>query len=161
MSGNWTSVSLIETICVLDIPKLAQQYHPEFSEKVMKHFKWNPCYQGTPTTFAIGHLFWLAFSTEFKLTYRDLGNSIHFLFFTTQFSPTSLKIMIPKHNIKRQKNLSLNVNHREKLCFTEFSNTRIYWNRGLVASGFFFLFTQSNKFYKFHWHMLRKRLFIK
>ena len=94
----------------------------------------------------------------FELAYRDLGN-IHFSFFTMQFFPPILKITIPKH-MKRKSNFFLNVNHREKLCFTEFS-TRIYWNSSLVASGLFFLFTQSNKFYKFHWHGLRKRLFIK
>ena len=68
---------------------------------------------------------------------------------------------IPKHNVKTKKNFFLNVNHGEKLCFTEFNTTRIYWNRSFVASGLLFLFTQSNKFSKFNWHMLRKRLFIK
>ena len=68
---------------------------------------------------------------------------------------------IPKHNVKTKKNFFLNVNHGEKLCFTEFNTTRIYWNRSLVASGLLFLFTESNKFSKFNWHMLRKRLFIK
>ena len=69
--------------------------------------------------------------------------------------------MIPKHNIKRKNNFFLNVNHGEKLCFTEFNTTWIYWNRILVASSLLFLFTQSNKFSKFNWHMLRKRLFVK
>ena len=66
---------------------------------------------------------------------------------------------IPKHNVKTKKNFFLNVNHGEKLCFTEFNTTRIYWNRSFVASGLLFLFTQSNKFSKFNWHMLSKRLF--
>ena len=77
-----------------------------------------------------------------------------------QFFPPSLKITIPKHNIKRKKIFLFLFNHREKLCFSEFS-ARICWNKSLVVFGFFFLFTQSNKFYKFHWHILRKRLFIK
>ena len=81
-----------------------------------------------------------------------------FLFFTMQFFPPSLKIAIPKHNIKWKRIFYFNF--REKLCFTDFS-TRICWNRSLAASGLFFLFAQSNKFYKFHWHILRKRLFIK
>ena len=68
---------------------------------------------------------------------------------------------IPKHNVKTKKNFFLNVNHGEKLCFTEFNTTRIYWNRSLVASGLLFLFTELNKFSKFNWHMLRKRLIIK
>ena len=76
-----------------------------------------------------------------------------FLFFTTQFFPPSLKIVIPKHNIKWKRIFYFNF--REKLCFTDFS-TRICWNRSLAASGLFFLFAQSNKFYKFHWHMLKK-----
>ena len=81
-----------------------------------------------------------------------------FLFFTMQFFPSSLKIVIPKHNIKWKRIFYFNF--REKLCFADF-NTRICWNRSLAASGLFFLFAQSNKFYKFQWHMLRKRLFIK
>ena len=89
----------------------------------------------------------------------DLGN-IHFSFFMTRFFPPSLKIMIPKHNIKRKNNFFFNINHREKLSFTEFI-TGIYWNRSLIASVLFFLFTQSNKVYKFHWHMLRKMLFTR
>ena len=95
----------------------------------------------------------------FELTSFDLGN-IHFSFFMTQFFPPSLKIMIPKHNIKRKNNFFLNINHREKLSFAEFI-TGIYWNRSLIASVLFFLFTQSNKVYKFHWHMLRKVLFTR
>ena len=86
------------------------------------------------------------------------GNTIHFSFFTTQFFRPSLKIMIPKHNAKMK--IIFYFKFSEKLFFTEFS-TRICWNRSLAASGLFFLFAQSNKFYKFHWHMLRKRLFIK
>ena len=99
-------------------------------------------------------------NSGFELTYRFSGNTIHFSFFRTQFFPRSLKITIPKHNIKRKNNFLLNLNHKEKLCFTEFS-TRIYWNRSLVASVFYFLFRQSKKFCKFYWHMLKKRLFIK
>ena len=87
--------------------------------------------------------------TGFKLMYHDLGNTIHFSFFMMQFFPPSLKIMIPKNNFL------VSFNHKEKLCFTEFSR-RICWNRSLVASGLFFFFTQSNEFYKFHWHILRK-----
>ena len=96
----------------------------------------------------------------FHLMYCDSRNTIDFSFSLTQFCPPSLKITIPKHNIKRKNNFFLNIYRREKLCFTEFSS-RIYWNRSLVASGLFFLFTQSSKVYKFHWKMLRKSLFIK
>ena len=95
----------------------------------------------------------------FELTYCDLGNMIHFSFFMMQFFLSSLKIVMPKH-IKLGKNFLVDFNHREKLYFTEFSR-RICWNRSLVASSLFFLFTQSNKFDKFHWHILRKRWFIK
>ena len=97
--------------------------------------------------------------TGLELMYRDSGNVIHFLFFMMQFFPPILKTTIPKYNIKNKQKIFLNFNHREKLCFTEFS-TRNYWNKRLVASGLFLLFTQPNKFYKFHWNMLRKRLFI-
>ena len=95
---------------------------------------------------------------SFELTYCDSVNTIHFSFFMLQFFRPSLKIMIPKHNAKMK--ISFYFNFSEKLFFTEFS-TRICWNRSLAASGLFFLFVQSSKFYKFHWHMLRKRLFIK
>ena len=102
----------------------------------------------------VRHTYFCSFSnTGFKLTYGDSENSIHFLFFTMQFFPPSLKIVIPKHNIKWKRIFYFNF--REKLCFTDFS-TRICWNRSLAASGLFFLFAQSNKFYKFHWHMLKK-----
>ena len=93
----------------------------------------------------------------FELKYRDSGNTIHFSFLTTQFFLPSQKITITKHNIKRKKNRFLNDNHRKKLCFTKFS-TRTYWNKGLAASGLFYMLTQSSKFYKFHWHMLRKKI---
>ena len=96
----------------------------------------------------------------FELTYCDLGNMIHFSFFMVQFFLSNLKIVMPKHNIKMKNNFLVDFNHREKLYFTEFSR-RICWNRSLVASSLFFFFTQSNKFDKFHWHILRKRLFIK
>ena len=43
----------------------------------------------------------------FKLTYCDLGNTTHSLFFTKQFFTLSLKIMIPKHNMKKKKVFSL------------------------------------------------------
>ena len=89
---------------------------------------------------------------------REIQSIFHF---SWQFFPTSLKITIPKHNIKRKNNFLLNVNHREKLCFTELNTTRIYWIRSLVASGLLFLFTQSSKFSKFNWYVLRKRWFIR
>ena len=76
-------------------------------------------------------------NTGFELTYRDSGNTIHFSFFTTQFFPPSLKVMIPKHNVKIKNNFYFNF--REKLCFTEFSK-RICWNKSLAASGLFLLF---------------------
>ena len=104
-------------------------------------------------------LYWLWEKVWINISWLGKYNS--FFIFTTQFFPTSLKIMIPIHNIKRKKNFFLNINHGEKLCFTEFNTTWIDWNRSLVASGLLFLFTQSNKFSKFNWHMLRKRLFMK
>ena len=52
--------------------------------------------------------------------YYDLGTIIHFLFFMAQFFPPAPKIPIPKH-IKRKNIFFLNVNHMQKLCFTEFS----------------------------------------
>ena len=39
----------------------------------------------------------------FELTYRDSRNMIHFSFFTMQLFTLSLKITIPKHNIKNEK----------------------------------------------------------
>ena len=38
----------------------------------------------------------------FELTYSDLGTTIHFSFFTTQFFPPCLKITIPKYNKKER-----------------------------------------------------------
>ena len=53
----------------------------------------------------------------FELMYRDSRNAIHFSFFMMQFFPPSLKITIPKHNIKRENNFFLNLNHKEKLFY--------------------------------------------
>ena len=39
----------------------------------------------------------------FELTYCNSGNTIHFSFFSMQFFPPSLKIAIPKYNIKKEK----------------------------------------------------------
>ena len=38
----------------------------------------------------------------FELIDRDTGNIICFSFFTTQFFPPKQKIMIPKHNVKKE-----------------------------------------------------------
>ena len=43
----------------------------------------------------------------FELTYSDLGTTIHFSFFTTQFFPPCLKITIPKYNEKKERVFSL------------------------------------------------------
>ena len=81
--------------------------------------------------------------------YCDSGNSIHFSFFTTQFFPASLKMTIPKQ-YKKEKQFFLNINHREKLCFTELVQEFIEIEACIAASGLLFLFAQPNKFYKFH-----------
>ena len=37
----------------------------------------------------------------FELTYRDLGNTMQFSFFTAQFFPPTQRMAIPKNNIKK------------------------------------------------------------
>ena len=95
---------------------------------------------------------------RFELMHHDSRNLIHFSFLRMQFSPLSLKIKIPKYNIERKRIYFLMLMTGKN--YVLLSSVQ-YWNRSLLASGLFFLFLQSNKFYKFHWHMLRKRLFIK
>ena len=94
----------------------------------------------------------------FGLTYRDLGNTIHFSFLTTLFFLPSQKIMITKHNIKRKKNRFLNVNH----SFVSLSSVQELIE---IKAWLFLVFSiclrNQTKFYKFHWHMSRKRLLIK
>ena len=46
--------------------------------------------------------------------------------------------------------ISLTIFTGKNLCFTEFS-TKIHWNTKLAASDFFHMFTQSIKFFKFHY----------
>ena len=43
-----------------------------------------------------------------EVTYCDLGNMIHFSFFTTRFFTPCLKITIPKRNIKKEKEFFFN-----------------------------------------------------
>ena len=52
---------------------------------------------------------------------------------------------------------SINDTHREKLCFTQFSIRNIW----LAASELFRMFTQSVKFYTFHYNVLRIQMFEK
>ena len=51
----------------------------------------------------------------------------------------------------------INDTHREKMCFTQFSTK----NGCLAASDLFNMFTQSVKFYTFHYHVLRVQMFEK
>ena len=64
--------------------------------------------RGTGEGPTVRHTCFCSFSnTGFELTYCGSGNSIHFSFFTMQFFPPSLKITIPKHNVKMKKNFLL------------------------------------------------------
>ena len=59
--------------------------------------------------------------------------------------------------IKSNSDCFLNDTHREKLCFTQFS-IRNGW---LAASDLFRIFTQSIKFYTFHYHVLKVQMLKK
>ena len=48
-------------------------------------------------------LSYIIYVTGFELMYGDLGNMIYFSFFMIQFFTLSLKTMIPKQNIKKEK----------------------------------------------------------
>ena len=56
------------------------------------------------------------FVSGFKLTYHDSGNKIQFSFFTMQFFPTSLENMIPKHDIKKQKEFFSLMEQQKLFC---------------------------------------------
>ena len=66
----------------------------------------------------------------------------------------TLKEMIDWHCIVSS-SISINDTLREKLCFTQFS-IRNGW---LPASDLFPMFTESIKFYTFHYHVLKVRMF--
>ena len=76
----------------------------------------------------------------FELTYRDSGNTIHFLIFTMQISPPSQKIAIPKYN-------AVSYFEKEKLffccCQKQFQYAR-RWQIAYVRT----LRTRNHKFYK-------------
>ena len=57
--------------------------------------------------------------TGLELTYRDLGNKIHFSSFRKQFFPPTQKMAIPKHNIKKSKELFSRKTGKQNLfcCF--------------------------------------------
>ena len=89
---------------------------------------------------------------KWRRTYYFVENSAHF----------ALEIdllLTVLSNFERE--VALDDTHREKLCFTQFS-TR---HGCLAASHLFHMFTHSNKFYTFHYHVLRvhvwKMWFIK
>ena len=52
----------------------------------------------------------------FELTYCDSGNMIRFSFSALQFFPTSLKILIPKHNIRKGNFFSLKEKQKLLCC---------------------------------------------